>query len=630
MAIIGMRDVRWGFGGPPLFEDITFNIEKGQRVCLVGRNGVGKSTMLRLFSGELLPDGGTVWRGQGITVAALEQDVPPGFEGTVFEVVAEGLGETGRVLAEHNRISRNIETANTYGMEKRRDHLQHELDTGGGWALFNRIESVLSRTRLNPGDMFADLSAGMKRRALFARALACEPDLLLLDEPTNHLDIDTIVWMEEFIRNNVKTLLFVTHDRAFLKNTATRILELDRGRLVSYDCGYDTYLKRRQADLEAEEKQNEVFDKKLSQEEAWIRKGIKARRTRDEGRVRNLEKMRAAYRARRGKIGNVRMQAQEAERTGKLVIEATALGFSYGQNPIVKDLSTVILRGDKVGIIGPNGVGKTTLLKILLKEMDPQTGSVRHGTHLQVAYFDQLRAQLDEQKTVRENIGEGNDYIIFNGERRHVISHLQDFLFSPDRCRTPVYILSGGERNRLMLAKLFARPANVLVLDEPTNDLDAETLELLEELLVDYPGTLLLVSHDRAFLNNVVTSTLVFEGDGRVIEYAGGYDDWLTQRPTKEETPPPPKNNGKKNRQKATTPKPAKLGYMQKRELEALPQKIDTLESRQKELFEAMSDPQFYKKDKEEIARVKTDLDRVEREIEAAYLRWEELESLRG
>ena len=628
MPIIGMRDMCWGFGGPPLLENISFQIEKGERICLIGRNGVGKSSMLKLFSGELFPDSGTVWRQQGITVAALEQDVPPGFNGTIFEVVAEGLGEMGKALAEHNRISRHSPADITTDPPKERDELQHKLDSDGGWALLNQIDNILSRTRLNPEEMFAGLSAGMKRRTLFARALVRNPDVLLLDEPTNHLDIDTIIWMEDFILRYVKTLLFVTHDRDFLKSIAGRIMELDRGRLVSYNCNYPTYLKRRQAALDAEEKQNSVFDKKLSQEEAWIRKGIKARRTRNEGRVRSLEKMRAAYRERRGKIGDVRLQAQEAERTGKLVIEAKAVRFSYHQTPIVRDLSTVIMRGDKVGIIGPNGVGKTTLLKILLKEMSPETGSVRHGTHLQVAYFDQLRAQLDEQKTVQENIAEGNNFIIFNGQKRHVISHLQDFLFSPERCRTPVYVLSGGERNRLMLAKLFSRPANVLVLDEPTNDLDAETLELLEELLLDYRGTLLLVSHDRAFLNNVVTSTIVFEGDGRVAEYAGGYDDWLIQKPDRKEPPSSQKNDGKKIRQKPPPNKPAKLGYMQKRELDELPQKIDTLETRQKEFYEAMSDPLFYQKDKAEIARVKANLDRVEKEIETAYLRWEELEEM--
>jgi ATP-binding cassette subfamily F protein uup len=596
----------------------------------VGRNGVGKSTLLKLLGGEMLPDSGEIWRRQGISVAALEQDVPAGYDGTIFDVVADGLGETGRALAEHSRICRSAGIGDNPQLAKRRDELQHMLDTGGGWDLLTRVENILSRVRLEPENRFADLSAGLKRRALFARALAGKPDLLLLDEPTNHLDIDTIIWMEEFIRRHVTTLLFITHDRAFLQKIAGRIMELDRGRLVSYDCDYATYLKRRQAALEAEETQNGVFDKKLSREEAWIRKGIKARRTRNEGRVRSLQKMRAAYRARRRQIGNVRLQVQEAERTGKLVIEAQAVSFSYEQAPIVRDFSTVIMRGDKVGIIGPNGIGKTTLLKILLKETGPQTGSVRHGTNLQVAYFDQLRAQLDEQKTVRENIADGNDFIIFNGQKRHVISYLQDFLFSPQRCLMPVGVLSGGEKNRLMLARLFTKPANVLVLDEPTNDLDVETLELLEELIFEYQGTLLLVSHDRAFLNNVVTSTIVFEGNGQVIEYAGGYDDWLSQQPqsTAERLP---EKNGRENVQPKPKARPSrKLGYMQQREMQDLPRKIETLESEQKELFAILSDPLFYKKEKDEIAGVKSDFDRVEREIEAAYRRWEELETLQS
>ncbi|MGB5747200.1 MAG: ATP-binding cassette domain-containing protein [Desulfobacterales bacterium] len=628
MALIAMRDVCWGFGELPLLENVTFQIEKGERVCLVGRNGVGKTTLLKLLGGEMLPDSGNIWHRQGIGVAALEQDVPAGFDGTIFDVVAAGLGEKGRALAEHSRICRYTETRDNPQLAKRREELQHMLDAGGGWELLTRVENILSRTRLDPEERFADLSAGLKRRTLFARALVGQPDLLLLDEPTNHLDIDTIIWMEEFILRHVKTLLFITHDRAFLKKIAGRILELDRGRLVSYDCDYAAYLKRRQAALEIEETQNGVFDKKLSREEAWIRKGIKARRTRNEGRVKSLLKMRAAYRARRRKIGNVRLQVQEAERTGKLVIEARAVSFSYGQAPIVRDFSTVIMRGDKVGIIGPNGVGKTTLLKVLLKTASPETGSVRHGTNLQVVYFDQLRAQLDEQKSVRENIAEGNDFIIFNGQKRHVISHLQDFLFSPERCRTPVYVLSGGEKNRLMLAKLFTKPANVLVMDEPTNDLDAETLELLEELIFEYQGTLLLVSHDRTFLNNVVTSTIVFEGNGQVVEYIGGYDDWLSQRPQRAAERPPEKNGHKKARPTPRARPSRKLGYMQKREMQDLPQKIEALESEQKELFEIMSDPLFYKKEKEEIAGVKSDFDRVEREIETAYRRWEELETM--
>ena len=630
MALIGMRDVCWGFGEPPLLENVTFQIEKGERVCLVGRNGVGKSSLLKLLGGDMLPDSGDIWRRQSVSVAALEQDVPAGYDGTIFEVVAEGLGQTARVLAEHSRICRDPELGNNSHLVKRRDELQHMLDAEGGWELSTRVENILSRTRLDPANRFADLSAGLKRRALFARALVSKPDLLLLDEPTNHFDIDTIIWMEEFILRHVKTLLFVTHDRAFLKKIAGRIMELDRGRLVSYDCDYAAYLNRKQAALANEETQNGVFDKKLSQEEAWIRKGIKARRTRNEGRVRSLQQMRAAYRSRRRQIGNVRLQVQEAERTGKLVIEARAVSISYGQIPIVQDFSTVIMRGDKMGIIGPNGVGKTTLLKILLKETSPQTGSVRHGTNLQVVYFDQLRAQLDEQKTVRENIAEGNDYIIFNGQKRHVISHLQDFLFSPERCRTPVGVLSGGEKNRLMLARLFTKPANVLVLDEPTNDLDAETLELLEELIFEYQGTLLLVSHDRAFLNNVVTSTIVFEDKGQVVEYAGGYDDWLSQRPPGAAEPLPQKNSRKNPRPKPNIRPARKLGYMQQREMQDLPHKIETLESEQKDLVSILSDPLFYQKGKDEIAKVKKDLDRVEHEIDTAYGRWEELEEIKS
>ncbi len=626
MALIEMRDVCWGFGDPPLLENVTFRIEKGERVCLVGRNGVGKSTLLKLLAGTILPDSGDIRRRQGTMVAALAQDVPAEYDGTLFDVVAGGLGDTGRVLAEFRRVSREVENRNTPQLTQKLDELQQILNADHGWELSTRVENILSRTRLDPEMRFSDLSAGLKRRTLFARALAGKPDVLLLDEPTNHLDIDTIIWMEDFILRHVTTLLFITHDRVFLKKIATRIMEIDRGRLVSYDDDYATFLKRRQAALAAEETQNGLFDKKLSQEEAWIRKGIKARRTRNEGRVRRLQKMRAAYRDRRRKIGNVRMQVQEADRTGKLVIEASAVSFSYDHDQIIQDFSTVIMRGDKVGIIGPNGVGKTTLLKILLKTMPPETGRVRHGTHLQVVYFDQLRAQLDEQKSVWENIGEGNDFIIFNGQKRHVISHLQDFLFSPERCRTPVHVLSGGEKNRLMLAKLFTRPANVLVLDEPTNDLDAETLELLEELMVEYDGTLLLVSHDRAFLNNVVTSTIVFEGNGQVAEYTGGYDDWLRQRPQTAS-----ENLGKTIRKKSQ-PKPKartskKMGYMQQREMQELPQKIEALEAEQKALFAVVSDPMFYKKEKDEIARIHSDLARVEADIEKAYLRWEALEA---
>ncbi|NOQ18755.1 MAG: ATP-binding cassette domain-containing protein [Desulfobacterales bacterium] len=631
MALIGIRDLCWGFGDPPLLENITLQIEKGERVCLVGRNGVGKTSLLKLLNGEILPDSGDIWKQQGITVSVLEQDVPSGFDKTIFDVVAGGFGEKGRTLGEYHRICRKLETAGDGGFSKLtkiQDALRHQLDAGNGWELLRRVESILSRTGLDPEKKFADLSAGLKRRALFARALAQEPDLLLLDEPTNHFDINSIIWMEEYILRNVTTLLFISHDRVFLKKIATRIIELDRGRLVSYDGDYETYLKRRQAAVDAEERQNGVFDKKLAQEEIWIRQGVKARRTRNEGRVRALKAMREARRSRRSKIGSVRLQVQEGDRTGKLVIEAKDVSFSLGEKIIVRNFSTVIMRGDKVGIIGPIGVGKTTLLRILLKEITPDTGRIRHGTHLEIAYFDQLRHQLDTRKTVRENIGEGNDFIVFNGKKRHVISYLQDFLFSPERCRTPIHVLSGGEKNRLMLAKLFANPANVLVLDEPTNDLDAESLELLEEVLFEYSGTLLIVSHDRAFLNNVVTSTLAFDTEGQVGEYAGGYDDWLLQRPKPEKLPASEKKGDKKTKPKPKSSKTRKLGYNETQELKDLPQKIDVLEADQKSLYETMSDPDFYKMTKGEMARAKSRLAEVEQKIEAAYLRWEELESI--
>lgn len=626
MALIGTRSLTVEFGNAPLLDNISFQIEKGERICLLGRNGAGKSTLMKLLDGAMLPDSGEVWRQSGISTSSLSQNVPDATEGTIFDVVAEGLGPLGQALSEFNRLSSDSGGA----MRNRQHKLQKRLDTSGGWDLTRQVEEVLSRTHLDPKAKFSNLSAGMKRRTLFARAVAASPDILLLDEPTNHLDIDSILWMEDYLLRYVKTLLFVTHDRAFLKKIATRILEIDRGRLLSYDCGYEKFLERRADLLEAQAARDAVFDRKLSQEEAWIRQGIKARRTRNEGRVRALQKMRAAARSRRKKTGNVRLEIQEARRTGKLVIEASGISAYHDGTAFIRDFSTLVMRGDKVGIIGPNGVGKTTLLNILLKRLPPDTGSVRHGTHLQVAYFDQLRNQLDEERTVRDNIVEGNDFIIFNGEKRHVISYLQDFLFSPERCRTPVHVLSGGEKNRLLLAKLFTQPANVLVLDEPTNDLDAETLELLEERLFEFSGTLLLVSHDRAFLNNVVTSTIVFEGDGVLTEYAGGYDDWLLQRPASTQGSPAEVKSKKNTSPASEISKPRKLGFMEARELKALPQKIEDLESCQKALYATMTDPDFYKSPKDEIARVKAELETVEQDIETAYLRWEALEQKKG
>ena len=630
MAIITLRDISWGLGGVPLLERISLQIEKGERICLLGRNGVGKSSLIRIMAGDLVPDSGDIWIQQAAAIAVLEQEVPRESGGTLFEVVAQGVGPVGRALVQYRRLAGGAPAVQDTESLPDQAELQEQLDSSDAWVIGPRVEDLLTRAGLDPELHFSTLSAGMKRRAMLCRALITQPDLLLLDEPTNHLDIDTIVWMEDYLAKYVKTLLFVSHDRAFAQRIANRILELGRGRLSSYACDYTTYLKRSAMDAAGEEKQHQRFDKKLSAEETWIRQGIKARRTRNEGRVRALKRMREAYRARRRNMGSVNLQFQEAERSGRLVIQAEGIDYAYAGVPFIRSLTTMIMRGDKIGLIGPNGVGKTTLLKILLKEIAPDAGSVRHGTRLQVAYFDQLRMQLEEDKTVAQNIGEGNDFIVFNDRKRHVISYLQDFLFPPERCRTPVRILSGGEKNRLLLARLFCRPANVLVMDEPTNDLDVETLELLEDLLLDYSGTLLLVSHDRAFLNNVVTSTLAFEGNGRIREYPGGYDDWLSQRPAAEPAPAPsPKTETPQPAQARPEPaKPRKLGYMEQRELEALPKKIEALEAEQQSLVATLSDPQFYKTEKNDATALNKRLQTVEREIAEAYERWETLEAV--
>ena len=594
-----MRNICLGFGGPLLLSQISLQIEQGERVCLMGRNGTGKSTLMKIIKGDMLPDKGDILRQPGMSVAYLDQEVPKGLRGTISDVVMSGLGD-------HGDSSGNDEE----------------------WQRQQAVEEIVSRMRLNRDADFDSLSAGVKRRALLARALVCRPGLLLLDEPTNHLDISTITGMEDFLLRHVKTLLFVTHDRMFLQKLATRIIELDRGSLFNWSCDYPTYLERRQSDIETEEKQHSAFDKKLAEEEAWLRKGLRARRTRNEGRVSALEKMREIRHARMARTGTPQMQAQEAERTGKLVIEARNISHNYGGQAIISDFSVAIMRRDKVGIIGPNGCGKSTLLQILLEKLSPAQGKVRHGTRLEISYFDQLRAQLDENKNVEENVGDGNDNVIINGRPRHIIGYLKDFLFTPERSRSPVRILSGGERNRLLLAKLFTKPSNVLVLDEPTNDLDAETLELLEELLADYSGTLLLVSHDRAFLNNVVSSTLVFEDRGNIGEYAGGYDDWLLQRKSEKAPDKSEKVLIRKEKPRPRNNRPRKLNYKEQRELEGLPARIETMEAEQQELYQRMADPAFYQRESGEIARTKQGLNSLECELETAYARWEALEEL--
>ncbi len=505
MALLSMRDVSVGFGGALVLENINLQIERGERLGLVGRNGVGKSTLLKIIAGELEPDTGTVIRERGLQVAYLVQEVPEGLAGSVADILAGGLAAS--------------EAAPTPTGEN------------DAWRRRLQMDTIVARMGLDPAADFERLSAGLKRRILLARGLVRDPDIVLLDEPTNHLDIDAIAWLEDYLLRYGGTLVFVTHDRVFLRKLATRIIEIDRGRLIDWVCDYDTFAARKQAILAVETTQAAEFDKKLAQEEAWIRQGIEARRTRNEGRVRALEQLRRQRRDRREQPGSLRMQIQEAERSGRLVIRAEGVGFSYGGQPVVRDFSTTLMRGDKVGIVGPNGSGKTTLLRLLLGELPPQAGTLRHGANLEIAYFDQLRAQLEEDRTVMDNVADGRDFVTVNGRRRHVIGYLADFLFTSERTRVYAGTLSGGERNRLLLARLFARPANVLVLDEPTNDLDLETLELLEDLLLEYEGALLLVSHDRELLNDVVTGTLALEGDGRVGEYAGGYDDWVRQRP---------------------------------------------------------------------------------------------------
>jgi len=624
MALINLRNISLAFGGPPLLIDISLRIQKGERICLLGRNGTGKSTLLKVIADEIEADGGLIDRQQGLRVARLEQDVPRNLQGTIYEAVAQGLAETGALLVRYHDLTRRVDNGET-GLDSQLAAVHQQLESCDGWSHQQSIEQVLSRLKL-PADLpVSSLSGGILRRVLLARALAVDPDILLLDEPTNHLDIESITWLEEFLQRENLTLVFVTHDRAFLRRLATRIVEIDRGRLFDFACDYDTFLQRKDELLHAETQEHARFDKKMAEEEIWIRKGIKARRTRNEGRVRALKKMREEFRQRRERIGTARLNLQEAARSGKLVAEVKGLSFAYDKAPLVSDFSATILRGDRIGIIGPNGIGKTTLLKLLLGELEPQQGEVRLGTNLHVLYFDQMREQLDPNLTVQQNLAGDQDSVVIDGRSRHVIGYLQDFLFTPDRARSPVRILSGGERNRLLLARLFTREANVLVLDEPTNDLDLETLDLLEELLGDFKGTLFLVSHDRAFLNRVVTSTIAFEGDGQVREYVGGYDDWLRQRQASviESVKEKPVNRGKPKKER-----PRKLTFREKHELEKLPLRIETLETEIAELHEKIADPEFYRTAGAAVAAVNARLEEIERELATTYSRWEELDAL--
>lgn len=626
MSLISLQNVTLSFSGPPILQEVNLEIEPGERVCLIGRNGEGKSSLMKVIAGDLEADSGAIVRQRGVRVAHIAQDVALDLAGSVFGVVAGGLGALQKLLTRYHDISVRLGSGGDEDLLTEMEVVQHQLEAAGGWQARQRVQAVISRLQLNADVPYSELSGGMKRRVLLASALVSDPDLLLLDEPTNHLDIDAITWLEEFLLNTGIALLFVTHDRMLVKKLATRIVNLDRGTLTSWPGDYDTYLRRKAEALAAEASQQTRFDKKLAREEIWIRQGIKARRTRNEGRVRDLIAMRRERGARKERIGRARMQIQDAVPSGRLVAQLKGVTFGYGDTPVIRDLSTTILRGDRVGIIGPNGSGKTTLLRLLLGDLTPQQGTVRLGANLDAAYFDQHRAVLDEDDTVISNVGEGKDTLIINGRPKHIIGYLQDFLFTPDRARSPVGTLSGGERNRLLLARLFTRPANILVLDEPTNDLDVETLELLEELLFEYKGTVLLVSHERAFLNNVVTSTLVFEKDGTVQEYAGGYDDWLVQRPAETaETRALEKKIKKKSRPAGAK----KLSFKEARELENLPREIEAMEAEQQGLYDAMADPSFYRQEGALISQARARVEELERSLTVAYERWVELEAIK-
>jgi ATP-binding cassette subfamily F protein uup len=630
MPLLRLDKVSLAYGLRPLLRGADLEVFRGERVCLVGRNGEGKSSLLRLIHRELQPDDGTVWVRPGVKVARLAQEVALDSPESVFDVVAGGLPHVGALLVRYHEMAQRVAANHDATDLKRLSELQQELEALDGWRIEQRVETVLSRLGLDGAAPIHTLSGGWRRRALLARALVAEPDLLLLDEPTNHLDVDAITWLEETLLEWPNALLFVSHDRAFVRRLATRIIELDRGRLTSWPGDYDQYVERKEQQLEIEAQQNALFDKKLAQEEAWIRKGIEARRTRNEGRVRALFALREQRRQRLDRTGPAQLQLQEAQNSGKLVFEAEHVTHRFGDKVVIRDFSVRVMRGDRIGIIGPNGAGKSTLIRLLLGQLMPQEGRIRQGTRLQVAYYDQQREQLDPQRSVMENVSGTSSTVVINGQSRHVSGYLRDFLFAPERLNSPVSMLSGGERNRLLLARLFAQPANLLVLDEPTNDLDVETLELLEQLVADFPGTLLLVSHDRAFLDNVVTSTLVFEGDGRVGEYVGGYTDWLHQRrpaepaPLKKAAPAAPKAS-----EVATTSsaKPRKRSFKDQRELVLLPGRIEALEAELGQLQAQISDPAFQSRPREDLTAALGKMESLSADLERCYQRWQELES---
>ena len=633
MPLIALNTVTVAFGHRPVLDAVVLPIERGERVSIVGRNGAGKSTLLRVVSGEQRPDAGSVWTEPGVRTARLEQDVPMSTERTVFDVVVEGLGDLSALVTAYHRTAVAVASQHTPEVLEALGRLHHELDERDGWRIEQRVELVLSHLALPPEARVDTLSGGWRRRVLLARALVAEPDVLLLDEPTNHLDLDAIIWLETFLSEYSGAVVFVTHDRAFLQRLATRIVEIDRGRLTSWPGDYATFLRRRDETLATDAVQRDKFDKRLAGEEAWLRQGVKARRTRDEGRVRALMAMRQDRAARRDEPGVVRLQIERAPSSGQLVFELDEVSKAYGSRTVVDHFSARIMRGDRIGLIGSNGAGKTTLLRLLLAELTPDQGVVRRGANVEIAYYDQQREQLDPERTVFDTVGDGSDTVTVNGGVRHVNAYLRDFLFPPERAQSPVKSLSGGERNRLLLARLFTRPANVLVLDEPTNDLDLETLELLEAQLGAWTGTLILVSHDRAFLDNVVTSSFVFEGNGAITQFVGGYQDWVRQRETPRAVPSSPPR-GRVARPAARSAHPSgpesptsKLSYKERRELESLPAKIEALEAEQRELSTTIADPSFYKEPASAIDAALERATAIEHELAALMARWDALDT---
>ena len=624
MAIISYRNLTVSFGGPLLLDDVGISIEKKERICLLGRNGEGKSTLLRILSGQVIPDKGESERLPNFRVAKLDQEIPVGVQGSVFDVVAEGLGEKADILRAYNQASLQLdEKPEDEKLADEVDRLQSELDRTDGWSLDHKVASIIDRVGLTQEQSFATLSGGNKSRALLARALVAEPHVLILDEPTNHLDFEGIQWLEKFLQKAEFAVLFVSHDRSFIRFVATRILELDRGKLTSWTCGYDKFLERKADLLSAEEKQNAVFDKKLAEEEVWIRKGIQARRTRNEGRVRALFKLREERSDRREQQGKSTISSNKGQTSGRKVISIKDLEFGWDEQTLIKDFSTTIWRGDKIGVVGLNGSGKSTLLKLLLKKLEPKQGSIEHGTKLDVAYFDQHKEILNDSLSVAENVAPNGDTVTINGYSKHILSYLKDFLFLPETARAPVKMLSGGERARVLLAKFFLQPANLLVLDEPTNDLDIETIELLEERLLQFDGTLLLVSHDRDFLNNVVTATFAMDGKGGVTEYAGGCDRWLAEQE---------EGKNSSNRAKPTVvennEKPRKLLNKEKEALIELPKKIEKMEAERDQITANMQSPEYYRNPKSDPSGDQESLEKLEKKIGISYSQWEELEAI--